>query len=146
MDHGFTPYLSVAVDGSVRVPKQHVVDGEIVLNISTDATNALVIGNEYIDFQARFGGIPQNISIPMERVQAIYARENGQGMAFPVESFLPNTISGETEPDELTDRAPGLALVNNSSSSTEVPVDDTPEAPPPVGSAAKSKPTLKRIK
>ncbi len=87
MDHGFTPYLSVAVDGSVRVPHQHVVNDEIILNVSTDATGGLVLGDDYIEFKARFGGVPQQVVVPVGRVSAIYARENGQGMAFPVETL-----------------------------------------------------------
>lgn len=83
-DNGFTPYIVARVDASVRVPTEYVKDGEIVLNISFDAVNALQLGNEYIEFKARFGGVLRPISVPVERVQAIYARENGQGMAFPV--------------------------------------------------------------
>ncbi|MBY0466486.1 MAG: ClpXP protease specificity-enhancing factor, partial [Burkholderiales bacterium] len=102
-DNGFTAYLAVAVDGSVRVPRQHVVDGEIVLNASLDATGGLVLGNDFIEFKARFGGIPQSISIPVGRVHAIYAKENGQGMAFPVEDGLPN-VSGSAS--NLSESAP----------------------------------------
>jgi stringent starvation protein B len=120
MDHGFTPYVSVLVDASVRVPKQFVQDGQIVLNISTDATGSLVIGNDFIDFKARFGGVPQDISVPIERVQAIYAKENGQGMAFPVEPM-------ESEPDSDGDNV--------------VPPPDLPQS-----SSSKSKPALRRIK
>lgn len=120
MDHGFTPYVSVLVDASVRVPKQFVQDGQIVLNISTDATGSLVIGNDFIDFKARFGGVPQDISVPIERVQAIYAKENGQGMAFPVEQL-------EAEPDSDGDNV--------------VPPPDFPPS-----SSSKSKPALRRIK
>jgi stringent starvation protein B len=81
-DNGFTPYVAVQVDDSVQVPRDYVKNGEIVLNISYDATNALSLGNEFIEFKARFGGVPRDIVIPVARVIAIYARENGQGMAF----------------------------------------------------------------
>lgn len=85
-DHGFTPYMVVAVDGSVQVPMQYVSpQGEVVLNVSYGATNGLRLGNDFIEFQARFGGVPQAVSVPVGRVTAIYAKENGQGMAFPVE-------------------------------------------------------------
>ncbi|HRK37376.1 MAG TPA: ClpXP protease specificity-enhancing factor [Burkholderiaceae bacterium] len=107
-DNGFTAYIAVAVDDSVRVPRQHVVDGEIVLNISSDATGALVMGNDAIEFKARFGGIPQNIFVPVGRVQAIYARENGQGMAFPVEATPSVSVDAAIE---HTDSKGGLALV-----------------------------------
>ena len=83
-DNGFTPYVVVKVDASVRVPMEYVKDGEIVLNVSMDATSALQMDNDLISFKARFGGQPREIVVPIERVMAIYARENGQGMAFPV--------------------------------------------------------------
>jgi stringent starvation protein B len=83
-DNGFTPFLVVRVDGSVQVPMEFVQNGEIVLNVAYDATNKLQLGNEYIEFQARFGGKPREIMVPIQAVAAIYARENGQGMAFPV--------------------------------------------------------------
>ena len=82
-DNGFTPHIAVKVDESVRVPQEYVRDGRIVLNIAAHATHALTMGNECIEFQARFGGVPRSILIPVDRVLAIYAAENGQGMAFP---------------------------------------------------------------
>lgn len=84
-DNGFTPYLAVLVGHGVEVPMQHVSNGEIVLNVSFAATSGLVIGNEQIDFKARFGGVPQHVSVPVDKVLAIYSRENGQGMVFPVD-------------------------------------------------------------
>ncbi len=151
MENGFTPYLAVAVDGTVRVPAGHVVNGEIVLNVSTDATSTLVLGNEFIDFKARFGGVPQDISVPVGRVLAIYARENGQGMAFPIEfsdTTTPVSVEPDSDPTEGKRGTPGLVLVG---------VDGVPdggaaggeEMPPKSksgGKSAKSKPTLKRIK
>ncbi len=83
-DSGFTPYVAVAVDETVRVPAEFVNNGEIVLNVSALATSRLLIDNEAISFQARFGGVPRDVHVPMERVVAVYARENGQGMAFDV--------------------------------------------------------------
>ena len=83
-DNGLTPYVAVMVDDTVQVPREHVKNGEIVLNISMDATSALKLGNEFIEFKARFGGVARDIHVPVNRVLAIYARENGQGMAFPV--------------------------------------------------------------
>lgn len=82
-DNGFTPYVAVLVDDSVQVPREYVKDGEIVLNVSFDATQRLELTNDFISFKARFGGVARDIHVPMERVVAIYARENGQGMAFP---------------------------------------------------------------
>ena len=84
-DNGYTPYLAVHVDARTRVPREFVKDGEIVLNISFDATSGLQMGNDWIEFSARFGGISQKVEVQVPNVLAIYARENGQGMAFPVD-------------------------------------------------------------
>ena len=83
-DNGLTPYVAVLVDDTVRVPNEYVKDGEIVLNISFDATSSLKLGNEFIEFKARFAGSAREIVVPIGRVIAIYARENGQGMSFPM--------------------------------------------------------------
>ena len=85
-DNGFTPYISVQVDARTRVPREFVRDGQIVLNIGPDASNKLHIGNDFIEFQARFGGVARQLSVPVEQVSAIYSRENGAGMAFEIES------------------------------------------------------------
>ena len=82
-ENGFTPYVAVKVDNSVQVPREYVQGGEIVLNVSMDATSSLKLGNEFIEFKARFSGSAREIIVPIDRVIAIYARENGQGMAFP---------------------------------------------------------------
>jgi stringent starvation protein B len=82
VDQGFTPYLTVRVDKQTRVPAAHVHDGQIVLNAGPEATHQLKMGNEEITFQARFGGVAHQIVVPVDNVAAIYARENGQGMAF----------------------------------------------------------------
>jgi stringent starvation protein B len=86
VDQGFTPHLSVAVDARTSVPRAYVKGGQIVLNIGQDASHQLHMGNEFITFAARFGGVAENLSIPVERVAAIYARENGHGMAFEVDA------------------------------------------------------------
>ena len=83
-DQGFTPYLAVKVDASTRVPREFVKNGEIVLNVGLEATHQLSMGNEEITFQARFGGKAFPVVVPIERVAAIYASENGEGMAFEV--------------------------------------------------------------
>jgi len=85
-DNGFTPYIAVQVDARTRVPREFIRDGQIVLNVGPEASNKLQIGNDFIDFQARFGGVARELSVPVEQVSAIYARENGAGMAFEVES------------------------------------------------------------
>jgi stringent starvation protein B len=82
VDQGFTPYLTVAVDTRTRVPREYVRDGQIVLNVGPDATHQLVIDNDQITFQARFNGVAFPVVVPVDAVAAIYAKENGQGMAF----------------------------------------------------------------
>src|SRR5512141_2173601 len=88
-DNGFTPYIAVFVDASVQVPTEYVKTGEIVLNVGFEATSGLKLGNEFIEFKARFGGVAREIVVPVDHVVAIYARENGQGMAFPMPSGAP---------------------------------------------------------
>jgi stringent starvation protein B len=85
-DCGYTPYLSVRVDERTRVPMEYVKNGEIVLNVSLNATRNLTVNNELIQFSARFNGVSREVSIPVDRVQGIFARENGQGAFFTVES------------------------------------------------------------
>lgn len=83
-DSGYRPYIAVAVDEHTIVPREFVRAGEIVLNVSVAATNRLRIGNDLIEFEARFGGVARTVSIPIDNVSAIYAQETGQGMAFEV--------------------------------------------------------------
>ncbi|HZW14492.1 MAG TPA: ClpXP protease specificity-enhancing factor [Noviherbaspirillum sp.] len=144
-DNGYTPYLAAAVDARTRVPREFVKNGEIVLNVSFTATSGLKMGNDLIEFHARFGGVARDISIPVENVVAIYARENGQGMAFEVS---PSTTSdGEESTEELATKsdAPSLAAVppsdGNSVDGTGTDPDDNNE-PPKKG----NRPTLTRIK
>lgn len=92
-DNGFTPYLAVSVDARTRVPMEFVRDGQIVLNVGPDATNKLNISNELVTFQARFGGVARDISVPFSNVAAIYARENGAGMAFDLEEEADNAAA-----------------------------------------------------
>jgi stringent starvation protein B len=128
-DAGLTPYLAVQVDASTQVPVEHVRDGEIVLNISMDATSGLKLGNEWIEFQARFGGVARQIVVPVDHVIAIYARENGQGMAFPK--------------PVLRDAAQPMVPVHDGGDESLPVIDDgsgePPQSPPP-------KPFLRRVK
>ena len=110
-DCGFTPYLSVRVDERTRVPMEYVKNGEIVLNVSLNATRNLTINNELIQFSARFNGVSREVSIPVDRVQGIFARENGQGAFFTVESPVAlaaspavpvATAEGDAEPPRPT--------------------------------------------
>ena len=95
-DNGLTPYLAVSVNEQVQVPKEHVRDGEIVLNIGALATDKLQIGNEEITFQARFSGRIHQILVPMDRVIAVYAKETNNGMAFPTDDSPPPNPSPPT--------------------------------------------------
>jgi len=82
-DNGFTPHLVVdARREDVQVPGEHIQDGKIVLNVSHSATRGLELGNEFVSFEARFGGVPRRLAIPVDAVLGIYARETGQGMIF----------------------------------------------------------------
>jgi stringent starvation protein B len=85
-DCGYTPYLSVRVDERTLIPMEYVKNGEIVLNVSLNATRNLTINNDLIQFSARFNGVSREVRIPVDRVQGIFARENGQGAFFTVES------------------------------------------------------------
>lgn len=95
-DQGFTPYLQVLVDASTRVPREYVRDGQIVLNVGHDATHHLTMGNDEITFQARFNGAAFPITVPVSAVLAIYARENGQGMAFETPAAEENAAPAAT--------------------------------------------------
>jgi len=87
-DNGYTPHMTVAVDNSVQVPREYVKDGEIVLNVGLTATTALHLGNDFITFKARFSGAARDIMVPVDHVIAIFARENSQGMAFPMPTLV----------------------------------------------------------
>jgi len=98
-DQGFTPYLAVNVDARTRVPRQYVKDGQIVLNVAADATTQLQMGNEEITFQARFNGVAFPVYVPIAAVVAIYARENGQGMAFEATETV--IVEADASPAEV---------------------------------------------
>ena len=100
-DNGFAPFMAVFVDSTVEVPLEFVKNDEIVLNLSIEACHQLQIENDYISFQARFGGVPRKILVPITHVLAIYARENGQGMSFPFDSSsIEEQIPEKPEPSE----------------------------------------------
>ena len=124
VDNGFTPHIAVQVDARTRVPREFIRDGQIVLNIGPDASNKLEIGNDFIEFQARFGGVARQLSVPVEQVTAIYARENGAGMAFEIAGEA-SASEGES-PEEVLEEAG----------------NENPEPPRPEG----GRPKLQRIK
>ncbi|MCU0951353.1 MAG: ClpXP protease specificity-enhancing factor [Burkholderiaceae bacterium] len=152
-DAGFTPYVAVAVDETVRVPMEFVKNGEIVLNISSLATNRLKLSNDAVEFQARFGGVAREVYVPIARVVAIYARENGQGMAFDV----PRTAAGAPAGVEPTvpvgsgpriveaprERASLVPVATATASAVDEPPDDAEPPPPP---RPGDRPKLTRIK
>jgi len=100
-DNGFAPFMAVFVDSTVEVPMEFVKNNEIVLNLSIEACHHLQIENDYISFQARFGGAPRKILVPVTHVLAIYARESGQGMSFPFDSSeVKNAVPKNSEHSE----------------------------------------------
>jgi stringent starvation protein B len=156
-DNGFTPYIAVFVDAAVQVPTEYVKNNEIVLNVGFEATSALKLGNEFIEFKARFGGSSREIVVPIDHVIAIYARENGQGMAFPVPTDAPaGTLPAGDTPAataatavvprpprlSLTEAPSGRADAKGAKDSETRPVGDDPSPEPPTG----GRPSLKRVK
>jgi len=104
LDNGFTPCLVVdAKRPGVRVPESHVKDGKIVLNISPTATRGLILGNDAVTFETRFGGVSQQLAVPIGAVLGIYARENGQGMIFGEDDPTP---APESPPPTPTPSSP----------------------------------------
>jgi stringent starvation protein B len=143
-DNGFTPYVAVYVDTSVQVPLEYVKNNEIVLNVGFEATSGLQLGNEFIEFKARFGGVAREIRVPVDHVVAIYARENGQGMAFPVPAVAGARAESPVEPTPIR----GLRLASSepppapAAAAPEPPKDTPPEPAGPSG----GRPALKRVK
>lgn len=161
-DNGFTPYVAVAVDNTVQVPREYVKNNEIVLNIGFDATSSLTLGNEFIEFKARFGGTAREILVPISHVIAIYARENGQGMAFPLETASEGNAGAQDVQTAVP--APGTApaaqaAVDAPESKIMQLVDNTPvigaavertqkksDSPEPPKPPPRPRPSLKRVK
>lgn len=129
-DSGYTPHIVVNVDENTVVPMDFVQDGKITLNISYLSTNGLEIGNDYIEFQARFNGVVEDLFIPVAAVSGIFARETGTGMGFEVSESAPYPAAGQSpsgagrdeaapgaESDEKTrsekssERAPHLRII-----------------------------------
>jgi stringent starvation protein B len=140
-DSGYTPYLAVRVDERVRVPLEFVKNGEIVLNVSTMATSRLNLGNDAIEFNARFGGVAREVYVPISNVLAIYARENGQGMAFEAqaegEGAQPESAPTPASAGPVLSLAPAPAPEQQADAA-----DSPPPEPPPRG----GRPHLQRIK
>ena len=143
-ENGFTPYIAVFVDASVRVPPEYVKNNEIVLNVGFEATSALQLGNEFIEFKARFGGSSRQITVPVSHVIAIYARENGQGMAFPAPTGEATNAPGkELSPDAAGAKGPH-ALGPHLAVAEDAAASDAPKEPPEPPTPGR--PALKRVK
>ena len=144
-DNGFTPYVAVFVDAQVQVPSEYVKNNEIVLNVGFEATSALKLGNETIEFKARFGGSSREIAVPVDHVIAIYARENGQGMAFPMPTE--GAAGAAADSPAGAPRGPRLTLTDSSLPGKREATDaqSPPETPPPEPPAG-GRPSLKRVK
>ena len=134
VDNGYTPHLAVKVDSRTQVPAEYVKGGEITLNISPNAVHKLQMGNELIEFSARFGGVARQISLPIANVYALYARETGHGMTFDVEGAKPGVQA----------RAKLEGAASNVKPPAALPSPAAPE--PPKKPSGGGKPTLRRIK
>jgi stringent starvation protein B len=143
-DNGFTPYLAVYVGPGVQVPMEYVKNNEIVLNVGFEATSGLQLGNEFIEFKARFGGVAREIRVPIDHVVAIYARENGQGMAFPVPTEAGARAEAPTEPTPI--RGLRLARSEVTLASPPAPPEPPKDTPPEPAGPSGGRPALKRVK
>jgi stringent starvation protein B len=112
-DNNQTPHIVVDVTvAGVEVPTAYVKDGRIVLNVSWQATHGLKLGNDLVEFSARFGGVPYQVRVPTQAVVGIYARETGQGMLFQEESDTePNPPDATPGPSAEEARKPKLRVV-----------------------------------
>ena len=131
VDNGYTPHIAVTVDSRTQAPTEYVKNGEITLNIAPGAVHKLQMGNDLIEFSARFAGVARQISVPVANVHAIYARETGHGMNFEVEN--PGPVVQPAAAAEPTVLEPATSAD---------PV--TPESPKPGGTGGR--PALRRVK
>jgi stringent starvation protein B len=133
VDNGYTPHVAVKVDSKTQVPSEYVKNGEITLNVAPSAVHKLQMGNELIEFSARFAGVARQISVPVANVYAVYARETGHGMTFDVDAAKPATQAvAEAAPAAPKEAPPALPAPANSAG----------EPPKKPG----GKPTLRRVK
>ena len=128
-DNGYTPHIVVRVDQNTMVPPAHIRDGQITLNIGMMATKGLVLGNDSIEFQARFNGVTENLYVPVGAVTALYARETGAGMGFEVEE--PNTDNTPATNSSTAGFAGGSASQKPETSQPQVATTSNPEAADP---------------
>ena len=128
-DNGYTPHIVVRVDQNTLVPPAHIRDGQITLNIGMMATKGLVLGNDSIEFQARFNGITENLYVPVGAVTALYARDTGAGMGFEVEE--PSTDNAPATNSSTNGFAGGTATRTPEATHSQVVVTSSPEATDP---------------
>ncbi len=98
VDGGYTPYLAVRLNEQTEVPVSYVKDGEIVLNVSSTAVRNLELGNEWISFSGRFGGVSFDVRVPVNAVIGIFAKETGQGLVFQPVDASPEPTEPEKKP------------------------------------------------
>ncbi|HHJ80034.1 MAG TPA: ClpXP protease specificity-enhancing factor [Candidatus Tenderia electrophaga] len=124
VDNELTPYFLVNAEAAdVTIPGQYVQDGRIILNVSPQAVRDLDLSNDWVMFNARFGGVSMEVSVPPSAVLAVYAKENGRGMVF-------------SDDDEVLDEGTG----------SEPPDDHPPEPPEPPVPSGKGRPSLRVVK
>jgi stringent starvation protein B len=111
-DNGMTPHILVeaGADG-VDVPDQAIQKGKVILNIDNAAVRELDLGNAWLSFKARFSGSEHDVTVPIEAVLAIYAKENGQGMMFSLEDETIPPTDSDSDPDSKPAKRPHLKIV-----------------------------------
>ena len=101
VENDCTPHLLVDADyPGTRVPPGYAKDGQVVLNVSPSAVRHLHMDNEAVSLEGRFGGVPQSLYVPAGAVLAVYARENGQGMVFDLESSTLDAAADAGDDDD----------------------------------------------
>lgn len=143
LDNQLTPHLVVDINlPGVMVPLEYARDGQIVLNIAPRAVGNLELGNDEVTFNARFGGVPRQVTVPLAAVMAIYARENGAGTMFEPEPVY--EAAGEYNPAEQ-DGSPETVMSvidGDRPDDGEQSDDNSPDDPPPRG----GRPALRVVK
>lgn len=128
VDAGYTPYITLRVDAQTLVPPGYARGGEITLNVHPEAVQGLELGDDWLGFSARFGGVAQRVEVPVANVLAIYARETGEGMSFAAPETMEDASAG--------DQDVSLATTSDRSGAAE----------PAKGKPVKGKPSLHIVK
>lgn len=142
LDNDLTPHLVVDINlPGVMVPLEYARDGQIVLNIAPRAVGNLELTNEEVHFNARFGGVPRQVVVPMVAVMAIYARENGAGTMFEPEPAY-EQLAGDDETQQPSETVMSV-IDGDLSDDAETSVDGDDNEPPPKGGG---RPALRIVK